>query len=63
MQQDAFFKPTHCLNSNGAVCRVIQNLQRGEVVIEFINGMQSRVAVSEISTIKKEQANGNHYPA
>jgi hypothetical protein len=52
MQQDAFFKPTHCLNVNGAVCRIIKKQQRGEIVIEFINGMQSRVTAGEISPIK-----------
>jgi len=56
MQQDAFFKPTHCLNSNGAVCRIIRKLNRGEVLVEFINGMQSRIAESEITPIKGEKS-------
>ena len=55
MQTDAFFKPTHSLNVNGAVCRIIRKLNRGEVLVEFINGMQSRISASEITPIKGEQ--------
>lgn len=60
MQKDAFFNPTHCLNLNGAVCRVIKTLPRDEVIIEFINGMQSRVGTAEISKIKETSHGRTH---
>lgn len=58
-QQDAFFQPTHSYNATGSVCRVIKELRRGEVIVEFINGMQSRIAKSEITKIK-EHGNGKN---
>ena len=57
MDSQSFFTATHCLNINGAACRIIDENPRGEVLIEFINGMQSRVNASEISK-QKEQQNG-----
>ena len=52
MDNQPFFTPTHCVKSNGAVCRIIHENPRDEVLIEFINGMQSRVASTEIEPIK-----------
>ena len=58
MQNDAFFTPTHSLNATGAVCRIVKEFQRDEVLVEFINGMQSRIAASEITRISKEKPHG-----
>ncbi|MDB4309152.1 hypothetical protein N9913_02460 [Porticoccaceae bacterium] len=64
MQNDAFFTPTHSLNATGAVCRIVKKLERGEVIVEFINGMQCRIAACEITRISKEyQRNGKNNTA
>lgn len=52
MENQPFFTPTHCVKSTGAVCRIIHKNSRGEALIEFINGMQSRIAKTEIEPIK-----------
>ena len=59
-QNDAFFQPTHSLNATGSVCRIIKELRRSEVVVEFINGMQARIARSEITKIKDSDHGQNH---
>lgn len=53
-QMDAFFKPTHCINENGAVCRIVNNTHPHQVGVELINGQQTLLARTEISPIKQE---------
>lgn len=57
-QIDAFFTATHCINENGAVCRIVNDRHPHQVAVELINGQQTMLSRTEISPIKQEKRHG-----
>lgn len=60
-QMDAFFKATHCINHNGAVCRIVNDSHPHQVGIELLNGQQTTLARTEISPIKPLTQQEKHH--